>query len=466
MHILVSMKSINTHIRFYLAFALFMQFFSFSNAQTLYRISIIDSITSRAIPNVHLYVQENEKSYISNKSGCAFLPASDVLTKVELTHIAYENKSIQLIIDRDQVVQMKSRNYLLPEFTFREILPTMNDENIYIADYEFWNGELIVLGYNDGYKQSSLFFIDEFGDTLCKQKLPLKANGFDRSCSDKLMLNAGEDVYSVHNRENRVVLELDHTKAETGIYLPCLCHYSQGFVSGFYIENQLYAYVSIDAQHKLNYFRIIDNRETGNRAYSWGVSNESEKTFDFDYLRELDGKHVNYTENKPYLQESGMYENENDFFADINLSQNYDNRYLLNLYFYQHVIDKAIYVPVFQIKNKIYIFNHVDGKIEEYSKRLDMVGNTPIDYQDNSHWQRKVLLDRETQLFYTLFKKKGFYFLSQIDLQTGDLLTSKKIPATFISNIKVHNGFVYFVKKENDYLQTGKNVPRLFKVKL
>jgi len=166
------------------------------------------------------------------------------------------------------------------------------------------------------------------------------------------------------------------------------------------------------------------------------------------------------------IEEAGMYKDEDDFYAGLNMNPNVDNRYLLNLHYYNHVINKAVYVPIFKLNGYLYLFNHVDGQIEKYTSNLELVSQVKIDYFEHRNWKREILLDEITHKVYGLFEKSGSSYLKEIDLKTGKLISEKKLPFSFVSNIQLHDGSAYFLYKENDYLSSERKVVKLYSINL
>jgi hypothetical protein len=131
--------------------------------------------------------------------------------------------------------------------------------------------------------------------------------------------------------------------------------------------------------------------------------------------------------------------------------------------FVSRVIYKPIYVPMFEYRDTVYLFDHVYGNI----KKLDLEGNKfegcKINYHENKKWRRQLIFDQERGKAYTLIDTKWAMTLHQINLETGKLSAPLILDRPHISNIKVKNGFIYFLYFAP---QHGENVKKLEKMRI
>ena len=429
-------------------------------------ITVRDSETLESLANVHVKTIGFNSFTITSQNGKVSFALNSLPLQLEFTHVAYKKKTVWVEEAMNMDVFMEKESLKLPEFTFSAIRQVVNDGNIYILDFEFYRKNLVILGYYERYNRSSIFMIDVFGDTLSETKLAGKASYLQKDCDREIQLVQDDQVFSMEYVNNEFKLKYLYTNKTEGIRLACLCYYNKGYLSGFYVTNQLYTYVSIDADSTLNYFRILDNRDYLNQAANWGVSVQNDKEYDFNYLNNLAGRNLSYKKHMTVIEEAGMYKDEDDFYAGLNMNPNVDNRYLLNLHYYNHVINKAVYVPIFKLNGYLYLFNHVDGQIEKYTSNLELVSQVKIDYFEHRNWKREILLDEITHKVYGLFEKSGSSYLKEIDLKTGKLISEKKLPFSFVSNIQLHDGSAYFLYKENDYLSSERKVVKLYSINL
>ena len=63
-------------------------------------------------------------------------------------------------------------------------------------------------------------------------------------------------------------------------------------------------------------------------------------------------------------------------------------------------------------------------------------------------WQKEVYIDNSTKKVYTSFLNlNGIKHIKEIDLQSGQITRSIKIPFPYVEKIKFHNGFMYYMYK-------------------
>jgi len=94
-----------------------------------------------------------------------------------------------------------------------------------------------------------------------------------------------------------------------------------------------------------------------------------------------------------------------------------------------------------------------------------IINKIPIDYYKENYWIQSIILDKKTLEVYTLFFDNGIYTIKEIDLKSGAIKRSVKIPELlFIEKIKVNNNYIYFLYRDR-YKETGEN-KMLYRMKI
>ena len=64
---------------------------------------------------------------------------------------------------------------------------------------------------------------------------------------------------------------------------------------------------------------------------------------------------------------------------------------------------------------------------------------------------RDVQVDEKTGKVFALFESNGIIELQEVNLNTGLINASYKIPFIFVNHVKVHDDYIYFIRKESGY---------------
>ncbi len=107
-----------------------------------------------------------------------------------------------------------------------------------------------------------------------------------------------------------------------------------------------------------------------------------------------------------------------------------------------------IYAPLFYIKGNIYIFDYVNGNIKRFDKALQLTEDVVVTYHKTLSFQDDMEVDAVSGKTFALFESGGVSELQEINLQTGAVKKSYRIPFPFTTHLKVYNGYVYFIRKE------------------
>ncbi|HWY33904.1 MAG TPA: hypothetical protein VNX68_04615, partial [Nitrosopumilaceae archaeon] len=121
--------------------------------------------------------------------------------------------------------------------------------------------------------------------------------------------------------------------------------------------------------------------------------------------------------------------------------------------FAETVIFKEIYAPLFKIDRNVYVFDYINGNIQCFSSGK-FVNTTAITFQKEKHWKKEMYIDEKRHKAYSVFEKNGIVEAREVNLSSGMLGSGIKIPFVFIQNIKIRDGYIYFLYKEKEYQDT------------
>ena len=119
-------------------------------------------------------------------------------------------------------------------------------------------------------------------------------------------------------------------------------------------------------------------------------------------------------------------------------------------------LDEFVFDPIFAplaiVKDKIYVFDYTNDKLEQLNNDGTLNHRTKIDYHHLKNWQEELLVDDALGKTYTIFLNDGLFTLHEINLDTGELGPAINIPDyPFIQKMQVYDGYLYFIYKEKNY---------------
>jgi len=133
---------------------------------------------------------------------------------------------------------------------------------------------------------------------------------------------------------------------------------------------------------------------------------------------------------------------------------------------------KPTYDPCFAYDNKLYLFSFDEDKLFIYNNKGEVADEYPLTFHRYRHWNgkmkvikkwnKKVILDDATGVFYTIFLDGGVTTIKRCNLEAGTAETVAVLGGfPFIENLRIYNGKAYFLFKNDN---TRNN--RLYEVKI
>jgi hypothetical protein len=128
--------------------------------------------------------------------------------------------------------------------------------------------------------------------------------------------------------------------------------------------------------------------------------------------------------------------------------------------FYSAILSQPTYNPLFKIKDSIFVFDHKNDSVYIYDNELKKKRTFPIQYHHKKDWKKEIFINYSNTKIYTKTVKEGTTFLLQINTENGKILDEYKLERhIFIDNIKVREGFAYYLFKD----RYDGNIQRVYK---
>lgn len=118
---------------------------------------------------------------------------------------------------------------------------------------------------------------------------------------------------------------------------------------------------------------------------------------------------------------------------------------------------KPLYAPIFNVDEKVVIFDHHSDYIYHYSQVPTLEDSVEINYHKDKQsrfWEQKVLQDPVSNKFYLHYAKTGRTWLTEIDPLTGERGESFHIEHRYPESIHIYNDELLYVYRPFESSQT------------
>ncbi len=105
-------------------------------------------------------------------------------------------------------------------------------------------------------------------------------------------------------------------------------------------------------------------------------------------------------------------------------------------------------VPLIVSRDTLMIFDHKHDKMIRFDWRGQALDSILISYhklKKPERWSEQLMKDKESHLIYTYSQKNGYTYVKQIDTRTGNSLPSIKLSNRYVSNIRINDGWAYYI---------------------
>ncbi len=131
--------------------------------------------------------------------------------------------------------------------------------------------------------------------------------------------------------------------------------------------------------------------------------------------------------------------------------------------FYELIVINPVYIPLFELNDSLFIFDHVNDSAVVFTKEGKRVRSFPIFYHYLEGWKNELITNLEKTKVYARYESEGITTLKEINLANGKTESIIQLEKhTFPKNIQIHGDFIYYIYK--DYLD--KSMHYLYKQSL
>lgn len=382
------------------------------------------------IKDVSIYPVNNPRNLVrSDANGEYKLTLPKQKNQLLVRHVGYKPKKIYLgesslkkIQNGKLTLNIKLEiNTLKEKIIYAKEKPqtVFSSETTSIADYEFIGNHLVVLAYEKSLKRDGFLQLASKNNTLISQtKTPEKPQRLFKDFENRLYLITEYKIYTVSIFQNEFRLR------------------------------------PIDKEHFYRFTaRIID---TTSSHFLYSDYNPNYPAFNYysQPLTDTTTKIVHKVENKFMMD---LYRAEYKYAPNKEKLWAYRQELITGIdkeiwigaaNFTQSIYYEPLYAPLFVNNDTTLIFDHYSDYLFKVDENFNKFDSIPIFYhkkKEKKNWEQPLIKDKEEHKLYVLFLKNGFYYLKPINLTDGTTSVSFKLANKYVENVKVENGFAYYI---------------------
>jgi hypothetical protein len=395
---------------------------------------VIDAESASPLAGVVVSLSGSAFNTLSGEDGrFSFRVNEDAGSWLSCTRFGYEPTVKKISLNKDTVfvtVAMKMKQFALPGVTVsanNDIDTVFGTWRFSVADFEFYEDKLLLLTYEKSLKNAKLILADASQKVLSSFVIPDEAKRFFKDYTGTVNVICDEHIYRIAIRENRLYLASLPVDAFNERILPCIDSLGKNIYfsdySRDYPEFTYYAYnPSMDQVHSLKTVTDREQLKEYNMAYYFLKPKERL------IARKLEAEY-NVDKHKIAAVMAGATQN---------------------------MLYTPLYAPLYIIHDTIMVFDHYNNAILKYTADNNRFDSIPVNYHHPAQWRdwkHKLFVDKGKGDVYALYEKNGFFCLKQVSLSTGAVIGSYTLYNRFVKNIKVKDGYVYYVFHPFESLQ-------------
>lgn len=415
---------------------------------------IIDADSKTPLGHVSIQANGTLRGTETDSSGHFSLFVSGEHKLLKLSLLGYETVYLNPYAQpgKEQLVPMKQKAKLIGEVVVsaNPVQPIVKSKRSYVLDYDFYDDHILLISYGLGKSSYKLALIDETGDTLSIIRAPETPQRLFKDCLGNHYVVCEENIYQVYyNTTSLQFLPPKSIKDLEGVLMPCIAQDSSNLYlvakQGSYLVTNTIFHDFYSNHTSLSYYYV--NKALKQKKLLLDVVDEATLRMKADERRLLSAKEqgrsgdemgrVVHTNSKTPPQASMP--------ATSNNHRNKSVLHSFDVIFSETIVFKEIFAPLYVIKNQLYVFDFVNSKLQSFSASGNLLKESDLALHKDIKWKRSMCIDEKLNKAYTLFERNGISELKEIDLKTGKECHSEKIPLVFAENIKVNNGYIYFL---------------------
>ncbi len=405
---------------------------------------VVDSLSQQPISNTHIIAIDNNIGVITNDNGFFEMIVSSRPINLEFSFVGYYSKRILISTasDTNIIVNLVSKTY---EFTEVEI---SSDNNTYnpqmnkytVLDYSFIGDSLLILQKRRsiGGTPSLVLLNQNFDTILYKNDLPKGSDKIFKDCLNSHHIITKDSAYQIVLQDNSI-----------SFYEPHELHWFYQILNNCLFKKDGDIFFELPIYQGYGHEIIFINEKDKTRTLFI-------KYVDTESLSSMI-KDISHISSYYYLH-SVINTSTNDSLTLVHINSfNRSSRYI------KDIANQPIKNSICLFKDTIFYFNYYESKIQSYSSLNTPPTEIEINYQNTDGWGSHILMDQVEDKIYSMIKNKAYYQIYLVDTNIGNLEYKSKISIFKGENLKINNGFMYYLSNPHS---TINNVKKLSRIKI
>jgi hypothetical protein len=420
----------------FISFLIIQPYICFSQEDTKIILwGLIIDTNNNPVSNTNISILNTSIGATTNTDGFFYIPIKKQITRIQVSHINYYQETIVLNkLNFDHLVNdtIKINVILKPKINLLESFEILSEKIellfhksfISILDFQFYEDNLLLLLKEKN--SIKLRLTNSKSDKISEAITPSKTKNIYRDCFGNLHLLNADSSYQIYFNSLEINLIYgNRIEKYNEVLKPCIAQFNDRII---FIEFGTHS-------QSIGYFYFNKFKE---KKYVKKIRNTATEKYATQTVME-----VKYLENILERRSLGIKT------QDQRPSYIIDRLIFQETNFYEKVLTKPLYAPLFTVNNNLYLFDHVRDSCFVFDENLNQTRSFYIDYHQKINWTKKLIVDKEQGTVYAKFEKNGFCYLKKIDLQTGKIIESYKLEKqTFPSKIKIKNNTAYYLYKD------------------
>lgn len=398
-------------------FFLFIIYASFSQENKTIDFTVFNE-KNELVSDAYFQFAENGQYLGVSTNGSLSITFEELPLRILVTHISYETQEI--IIDKQSpnplTIRLKTKNVSLSAVSITSKIKEVNDitaENI--KDYILTEHGILML-LSSGQKNKLKLLSD---DSNNKQYLSIKsgAKQLFRDCRGLIHLIFEDSIQRVEYFHGDLILTEKNSFSDfTKYILPCEITEGETII------------------------RFIQEEE--NQANTFLISHAQPPKFTI--MRQM----FDLNMRQRIYEEKGMLSGVSASEANSNFSLGEIRKRQRDYDFFNFIIKKDLYTPLFKKGQNLFIFDHYNDSLVTFNMNGEKIKSQYISYHLSDDFRPNHLQDESTGDIYITMRHKRVYFLYLFDFESLEISKTIKISKPFPMNLKVKDGKLYYLARD------------------
>lgn len=364
----------------------------------------------------------------SNSKGIFLLRTTNLPAQLHAKHPLYKDyfEVVRAPVNKNDTLKveiiLEGKETELEEVTVNasRVIWVYEKKNTHIIDFALYEKEiLLVCQENHKY---FLRRLDSIGKKIVDLSIKKNPVGLYADCTGGTHLVYSDSIFEIKFIRNSIGMLSGHSYEETMKLLsPCIISSTDNFIlKRLGPHNKLIEYVKIDWNTKKpSLLYLTSDRQKMRELDDFAMENEiAVPLSNPNYKR---GKQANNLTDK----------------------QKWDNQQ-----FYNQILKKPLYVPIFEINDSIFIFDHFKDSALVYSISGKYIRSFQISYHYFENWKSELLINEEKTKLYAKYEINGLVTLRQINPSTGKVVSLDVLEKHIHPiNIQIRGNYAYYIYK-------------------